>query len=596
MILHDSHAVHFRDPVGPVPAGGSIRLRLFCDEAQAVTLRTWSFVEDRLGMSPVGEGLFEAVVAMPESPMLFWYDFIVHKDGYDVRYGNALDQLGGEGAQYSGQPPSYQVTVFDPAFDTPSYLKTGIIYQLFPDRFYPDGSEMKGRITKVRKAHPDAAFHSCWDERPTLDIDPANGDNRALDFFGGTLEGIRQKLGYLKAMGITVIYLNPVFRARSNHRYDTGSYEEIDPILGDDAAFDSLVAAAKSMGMEIILDGVFSHTGADSQYFNLFGRYDSLGAYQSMESPYYSWYRFDVFPDQYNAWWGIYTLPAVEKDNKDYQHYLLNPVDGVLPRWIRLGAAGWRLDVADELPVPMLRRIREAVKGENPGAAIIGEVWEDASNKVSYGVARSYCLGDTIDTVMNYPLRRAVIDFLTGVMDAYQLRRVILHQREVYPAPFYYTMMNLLGSHDRVRILNAMAGYDREGAVQLPREESMAVVLSKEEKDLAKMRHLQAVKLLCALPGAPSIYYGDEIGMEGMADPWNRGSMDWTNGDTLHLSNVMALLAERQKNRVLQTGFLDVESTNSDTLIIHRFAKHGKDVFGDDLVQKDTRVRISRIL
>ncbi|MEA5015763.1 MAG: glycoside hydrolase family 13 protein [Candidatus Limiplasma sp.] len=594
MLFHDSHDISYREPQGGVKAGGALRLRFCCDESDTVILRTWDGGESRLPMRKTGEHLFEIELNVSDRPMLFWYDFLIPKDQGEVRYGNARDQLGGEGEVQWGQMNSYQVTVYDPDFETPPFLHEGVMYQIFPDRFYRDKGGMKGRLRKIKAAHPEAAFHESWDEAPTLDPDPENGDNRALDFFGGTLSGIRQKLDYLSALGVSVLYLNPIFRARTNHRYDTGSYEEIDPIVGDDAAFDSLIIAAHARGFTILLDGVFSHTGADSQYFNRFGYYDSLGAYQSRQSPYFSWYRFEEFPEKYNAWWGIYTLPAVEKENPEYKHYLLNEKDGIVPRWVRRGTGGWRLDVADELPVPLLQDMRKAVKAAGSQAVLIGEVWEDASNKVSYGVQRSYCLGDTVDSVMNYPLRRAVIDFFTGHCNAHHLRRVILHQREVYPAPFYYALMNLLGSHDRVRILNAMAGYDQEGAIQLPREESQKIRLTKLQLSQAKKRHLEALKLICALPGTPSLYYGDEMGMQGMADPWNRAPMVWEEGDATHWSAVSALLNERRERRVLQTGFVDVEALGDDVLRIRRFAVEGKDVFGNVLTEKDAVIRIAR--
>ncbi len=594
MLFHDSHDISYRDPLGGVPSGTPVKLRFLCDESAAVTLRIWDGDEHRIPMQKVGDHLFEATLKATPQPMLLWYDFIIHRGEGEVRYGNAEDQLGGQGMVQQGPIKSYQITVYDPGFETPAYLREGVIYQIFPDRFYRDKGGMKGRLRKIKAAHPEATFHEGWDELPTLDLDPENGDNRALDFFGGTLSGIRQKLDYLSAMGVSVLYLNPIFRARTNHRYDTGSYEEIDPILGDDAAFDSLIIAAQARGIQVLMDGVFSHTGADSQYFNRYGHYDTLGAYQSKESPYAPWYRFYDFPDKYNAWWGIYTLPAVEKENPEYQAYLLAENTGVLPRWVKRGACGWRLDVADELPVPMLQKMRRAVKNADPNAVLVGEVWEDASNKVAYGALRSYCLGDTVDSVMNYPLRRAVIDFFTGQLNAHQLRRVILHQQEVYPVPFYYSLMNLLGSHDRVRILNAMAGYDQEGAIQLPREEAQKIRLTKLQLAQAKKRHLEALKLVCALPGAPTLYYGDEMGMQGMADPWNRAPMTWEDGDATHWSAVSALLNERKERRMLQTGFLEVEATGEDTLRIRRFAVDGKDVFGQELFEKDMVVKIAR--
>jgi 4-alpha-glucanotransferase len=494
-----------------------------------------------------------------------------------------------------GMPRSYQVTVFDPAFDTPRYLREGVIYQLFPDRFFRGtDTPTPARQAAIAAAHPDASFHADWNEPPALDTDPENGDNRALDFFGGTLRGIAEKLDYLQSLGVSVLYVNPVVRARTNHRYDTGDYHAVDPILGDEADFDALAAQAKARGIHVLLDGVFSHTGADSRYFNRFGRYDTLGAYQSKQSPFYPWYHFFDFPNHYHAWWGFYTLPAVEKDNPAFRDFLLNRRDGVLPAWMRRGACGWRLDVADELPVSLLQAMRASVKAQDAQGALLGEVWEDASNKITYGQPRSYCLGDTLDSVMNYPLRRAVIDFFTRRTDARGLKRLIDHQREVYPAPFRYAAMNLLGSHDRVRALNAFAGYDRDGAIQMPREDARQVRLTARELAVAKERYAEALRLLCALPGAPAVYYGDELGMQGMADPWNRAPMDWASGDATLWHAVCALLNHRRQHPILQTGFDEVAAPDADTLVIRRHTANGLNAFGEPLTEPPITVTVTR--
>ena len=337
MLYHDSYDETYRLPIGAVKAGEALRLRMRSSEGDVV-LRTWSGAESRVPMQKIGDDLYEATVAAPQAPMLFWYDFIIAGANGEIRYGTSYDQLGGEGARYDGQPQSYQVTVYDPDYQTPEYLREGVIYQIFPDRFFRDESGFAGREEQIAAAHPEATFHADWHEAPTLDPDPQNGDNRALDFFGGTLRGVAQKLDDLKRLGVSVLYLNPIFRARTNHRYDTGSYEEIDPILGDDAAFDELIAEAGKRGMRVMLDGVFSHTGADSLYFNRYGRYATVGAYQSEASPYAEWYHFDEFPDRYRTWWGFYTLPAVEKGCESYRRYLLSPRTGVLPRWVVRGA------------------------------------------------------------------------------------------------------------------------------------------------------------------------------------------------------------------------------------------------------------------
>ncbi|HPJ02089.1 MAG TPA: glycoside hydrolase family 13 protein [Candidatus Limiplasma sp.] len=597
MLCHDSHSPDHRDPIGAVPCGGKITLRFFCDENYAVTLRTWDGSQQLYAMEPDGSHRYAATITVPVTPMLFWYDFIIHTPEGDIRYGNQNDGLGGEGQIVSDTLHAFQITVYDPAFATPAYLREGIMYQIFPDRFFRgDGKPTQTQQDKISAAHPDASFHKDWNEAPALDIDPENGDNRALDFFGGTLRGITERLPYLRDLGVTVLYLNPIVRARTNHRYDTGDYLKVDPILGKKKDFTALTEAARAMGIRVIMDGVFSHTGADSLYFNRYGRYPGKGAYQSRHSRYAAWYRFDDFPNRYNAWWGFYTLPAVEKNQPDYQHFLLNQRDGVLPFWMQRGASGWRLDVADELPVRLLQKMRYSVKQADPSGTLIGEVWEDASNKISYGEPRSYCLGDTLDSVMNYPLRRAVIDFFTNKINAGALARLIRHQREVYPTPFYYSLMNLLASHDRVRALNAFAGYDQPGILQMPREEAALVRLTQAQQALAKARMLEALKLVCALPGIPCVYYGDEIGMQGMADPWNRAPMAWDEADKSLRESVKAILLHRRQSPVLQTGFLDVLATDADTLLIRRSAKDGLDVFGQALDAPDAEITITRRL
>ena len=597
MLCHDSHSPKYRDPIGAVPCGGKVTLRFFCSDHHPVTLRTWDGAEQMVKMPLIGGGLYEHTLTMPPVPKLFWYDFLIHTPDGDLRYGNQNDGLGGEGQSVTDTMHAFQITVYDPAYQTPEYLHSGVMYQVFPDRFYRhDHTNTQAQQTKINAAHPDATFHKHWNEAPALDIDPDNGDNRALDFFGGTLNGIREKLEYLKALGVTVLYLNPIVRARTNHRYDTGDYHKVDPLLGRKRDFKALTQAARDMGIRVILDGVFSHTGADSLYFNRYGRYPGKGAYQSKRSRYYPWYRFMEFPDSYNAWWGFYTLPAVEKNQPDYQHFLLNRENGVLPYWMKRGASGWRLDVADELPVGLLQKMRYAVKSTDAQGALIGEVWEDASNKVAYGEARSYCLGDTLDSVMNYPLRRRVIDFFTGRTDAYALVRLILHQREVYPAPFHYSLMNLLSSHDRVRSLNAFAGFDQPGILQMPREDAKRVRLTKEQLSMSKARYLEALKLLCALPGIPCVYYGDEIGMQGMADPWNRAPMAWNAADAALHKAVQSILNHRKGNPLLHTGYLDAEAINADTLIIRRTSRDGLDVFGEELNTPAIEITVTRQL
>ena len=594
MLIHNSHDPAYRMPIGAIPCSGKVKIRFYCDESDSITLRTWTGKEENFPMEKIKENTFEATVILPNTPQLFWYDFIIYLENGVLRYGNSQEQLGGEGAIYQTQPPSYQITVYDPEYKTPSYLRNGIIYQIFPDRFNGDDGGSLERLNDIKQAHPEAYFHQNWNERPLLDVDPENSDNRALDFFQGTLQGIIEKLDWLKQLGITVLYINPIFRARTNHRYDTGDYSQIDPILGTQSDFDELIIETKKRGIKVMLDGVFSHTGADSLYFNRFNRYEGLGAYQSKDSKYSTWYHFDEFPDKYRTWWGFYTLPAINKDNPSYRSFLTNHEDGILPSWVKKGAGGWRLDVADELPMDLLAEMRKSIKDVDEDSVLLGEVWEDASNKVAYNQQRSYCLGDTLDSVMNYPLRRAIIDFFTEVIDAEQLCRVIRHQQEVYPAPFYYSLMNLLGSHDRVRILNALAGHDCDGIIQMDKVEAGKIKLGKRTLSLVKKKYVRAVKLICALPGAPTFYYGDDIGMEGMADPWNRAPMDWKNADNQLHAVVRKIIHERNSNPVLQTGLLKIEAKDKNTIIIHRFLEDGCEAFGEKLDLDNITIIISR--
>lgn len=580
MLIHNSHQRFFRTPAGPAPAGSQVTIRLLCDEAKSVTLRTWMGAEKAYPMAFDGKQTWQADVTLPEETGLFWYDFIIHRvDGHTVRYGNARDLMGGEGAVYDGPVSSFQLTVYKPGFKTPGFMHGANIYQIFPDRFFR-------APTKAVDDRSDRHIHESWDEDLLTDSDPRSGDHMALDFFGGTLNGIRKKLPYLHKLGVTVLYLNPIFRARSNHRYDTGDYKQIDPLLGTEKEFRDLCAAAEDFGIHVMLDGVFSHTGEDSRYFNHFGHYDTVGAYQGPESPYYAWYTFRHFPDDYACWWNIPSLPECRKDNRDYQHFMFQDQEGVVPYWIHQGAVGWRLDVADELSMDFIRKLRVAAKRAKRDAVVLGEVWEDASNKVAYGQMRCYCTGDTLDSVMNYPLREAILAFVMGRSSARELARLVRRQEEVYPAQFRYALMNLIGSHDRARVLNVLCG--REGK-ELPKAEQQALRLTPEEYALAVERFKRCVDILCALPGCPTIYYGDEVGLTGCPDPFCRRPFPWGREDKALQQYVAAKLNARKQSHVLKFGYCDISAPDDDTIRIHRYltdtdalgrksAQHGREV------------------
>ena len=580
LLFHDSRSPLFRTPPGAAPCRTCVTLRLMAPGARSAVLRFYDGSEKWLPMRRDGF-LFAVKVPMPVIPILCWYDFrIESRDGDVIAYGGPEDGMGGVG-HITAQPRAWQLTTYDPAYQTPEYLRSGVMYQIFPDRFARSG-----------ESHPRRAecyYHESWSDDPIL-MPEGGDDNCARDFFGGDLNGVRQRLPYLKDLGVTVLYLNPIFTARSNHRYDTADYLQIDPLLGTNEDFSRLCADAAEMGIRVLLDGVFSHTGEDSVYFNRFGRYPVVGACQSTQSPYYPWYTFTRYPDVYKCWWGIHTLPAVNKDNPGYRAFTLGE-GGVVRTWLGRGAAGWRLDVADELPMDYLRALRRAAKAEKPDATVLGEVWEDASHKVAYGEMRCYCQGDTLDSVMNYPLRDAAIDFLTGRADAAALCRLIESQRENYPAPFYYSLMNLAGSHDRPRAINTLCGCTWEA---LPPAQRRGQRLTEAQYALGKRRYLLLMRLLCALPGIPCVYYGDEMGLQGGSDPFCRGAFPWDGGDQALHDEIRTLLHARRESRALQTGEMAVSAPDADTIIITRIISGGRDVFGAPAANESVTVVIRR--
>ena len=583
-LYHDSRSLDCRAPLGAVKCGTVVRFRLFgAYGAQQVKL---IFIVDHkaesVPMEMLYDGAFETRHPMPGAPSVAWYYFEVERPACATKYyGNARDMLGGVGECCDGVPPAFQITVYDPAYQTPAYLRGGVMYQIFPDRF--------ARSKPPASPRRDIVLHENWDDKPLERVESVPGDNFALDFFGGDLKGIEQKLDYLAGLGVTVLYFNPIFEGRANHRYGTADYTRIDPILGAERDFSELCEAARTRGIRVILDGVFSHTGDDSVYFNRYGHYDSVGAYQSKESAFYSWYTFRSFPDDYACWWGFQSLPELNKGDEGYRRFLMGE-DGVAHGWLRRGAAGWRLDVADELPMDFLRELRAAIKREKRDAAIIAEVWEDASRKEAYGALRSYCLGDTADSVMNYPLRAACIEFLMGRADASALVRVILSQQENYAPPFYYSLMNLMGSHDRARILSVLSG-------TLPRDDERGdghpAPLTPEQYILAKRRMLVFLRILVSLPGIPCVYYGDEAGCLGAADPYCRGTYPWGREDQALIGAVRALLALRKKP-ALRAGTLECFALDADTLVIRRAITLGHDVFGAPAPNSVYEARIRR--
>lgn len=499
-----------------------------------------------------GERLcFSGTLTAPELPDLLWYHFrFWREDGT----GCLLDKTG---YRSDGQAVSWQLTVYQES-RTPGWFGAGVTYQIFPDRFcrlaLVDSAGLVGR----RWVHED------WDDTPEWRPDP-DGEIRNRDFFGGTLAGITSKLDDLKALGVTTLYLCPIFESASNHRYNTADYTRIDPMLGTEADFRALCAQARQRGMRVILDGVFNHTGSQSMYFNADGYYPTLGAAQSQDSPWYSWYRFHHWPDSYDSWWGIRTLPAVEESSPSYVDFIIDAKDSIIRRWLRAGASGWRLDVADELPDWFLEKIRAAMEETAPDSVLIGEVWEDGSNKIAYSQRRRYLLGSETHGLMNYPFRTAALGWLTGG-DAADFRETMETIRENYPPAAFYGAMNFLGTHDTPRILTLL------GARETPptQAERAAYRLSPEELEMGLARLRLGAMLLFTFPGSPTVYYGDEAGMQGFEDPLNRATYPWGCEDAALLALYRRLGQLRRGRTSLQSGSIAYLAAEGGVLAILR--------------------------
>ena len=462
---------------------------------------------------------------------LYWYSFKLETATGSLYISHKEN---GQGEITEKPTNSWQLTIYEPTFSTPDWLKGGIIYQIFPDRFNKQG-DFSPDVPNDRNLRQD------WGGVPEYKSFETQ-TNMNNDYFGGNLKGITSKLDYLSDLGITAIYLNPIFEAHSNHRYNTADYMKIDPLLGTESDFIELCKEAEKRDMHIILDGVFNHTGADSVYFNREGRYAETGAYQSQESQYSGWYDFKNWPNEYRCWWGDKLLPEINEANDTYLNFIFGE-DGVLKHWLKAGASGWRLDVADELPTFFLSKLRETVKEANPNAIIIGEVWEDASNKISYGERRHYLEGKELDSVMNYPFKEAIITFMKE-HNAEALNNCILNILEHYPKPVVDVLMNILGTHDTERILTRLCG---ENCEDEDRNSKACKILTKEEKALGLQDVAIAAAILYFLPGIPSLYYGDEIGLEGYTDPFNRGCFLWDKTDSW-LTKWYQKIAQIRKN------------------------------------------------
>ena len=541
--LHITSNERYRNPVGAALKDGAYSLTIDTWEgmARSCRLRVWQegFGEQLFDMAatekaPAPDGSSAPCRTftcnyIPEHVGVVWYSFLIEgPDGSYVWYGAEEGWTTGPGRLYPFPPPSFQMTVYVPRPVQPDWYRKGIVYQIFPDRFARDDQwdARAAQVLSQPRKGPKRVLVDNWDEYPSYKrLD--NGDIAQWDFYGGSLKGVMSKLDYLQALGVTVLYLNPIFEAASNHRYDTADYRAVDPILGTQEDFTELCRQAEERGMSVILDGVFNHSGQDSRYFNAYDNYEDCGAAQSSASPYRDWYRFND-DGTYESWWGVKDLPEYDEDCPSLRQYFCGE-DGVIRHWLGKGAKGWRLDVADELPDSFIADIKRAALAQDPKALVIGEVWEDASHKYAYDKLRYYFQGEELDGVMNYPFRSAVIDYLTGRIHAPEAARRMQELSENYPADNFYCSLNLLGSHDRERILTTLGDAPHKDA--LTDEQKFEYRLSGEQQNLAKSRLRLAVLLQMTMPGVPSVYYGDEAGLQGYSDPFNRSTMPWENID-----------------------------------------------------------------
>lgn len=606
MYFHASRSLQYRTPFGAQPVDASVTVRFSADSsAKDVTLcysyglYDFNYHEEPMVVYSAGNDtvIYETRLMLPHEPGLVFYWFRFCDSTGEIKYyvmeGDTEDASGKIyheppriAANEDKYPYAWQITVYAKDFKTPDYMKGSLIYQIFPDRFNRDKEFTLNRMMTCSDRE-ERVYHEDWYEDVDIYGKPSTG-YLACDFFGGSLKGIEEKLDYIKSLGIDIIYLNPIFEARSSHRYDTADYLHVDPMLGGNEAFDSFRLACDKKGIKLILDGVFSHTGADSKYFNKFGRYGGVGAYKAYENgqanDYRSWYNF--YRDEegniaYDSWWGFPDLPNVDENNLKYREFIFGK-NGVVDTWFTRGANGFRLDVSDELPDSFIRQMRDTIKSKTNGAGmLVGEVWEDASNKCSYGSYRDFMLGRTHDSVMGYTFRTTMLEFLQGYISAKVFNARMEGFRERYPAQSYYCIMNLLSSHDVPRVYTMMSKPDDTGDKEAQRD--IKVHEDQKERCQALCRLGYAIQI--GYVGAPCVYYGDEILMDGYKDPFNRRTYPWDKisaDGQKHLKFVQDIAKLRVDNQVLKTGFYKTLYTSENVIAFVRYLENGKDFFGND--------------
>lgn len=545
-IIYDSWMESHKKPFGALEIGEDININIeaISDVKEIyLILETNEDIKKEIKMENKSNGIFTIDKYKFEKENIYFYYFkSIEGETLDVKYyGKSYDC--GACVEYHdiNYINKYQITVSRKT-ESPKWFKEGILYHIFVDRF--------NRTGKINNPKKNSFIYANWEDTPMY---IKNKENEVIrwDFHGGNLKGIISKLNYLKGLGVTVIYLSPIFKSQSNHKYDTGDYKTIDPMFGDEEIFKELIYKASKKGINIILDGVFSHTGDDSIYFNKYGNYDSLGAYQSKNSKFFSWYNFKDYPNEYDCWWGVKSLPNVNEIENSYMDYIIRDKDSVIKKWMNYGVKGWRLDVVDELPSKFLETLKKETLNIDNESVIVGEVWEDASNKISYSERRKYFLGNQLNGVTGYVFKNIVVEFLKGNINSQDVYNRFMTIKENYPKDAFKSNLNLLGTHDTRRILTEL----------------------NEEKELLKL----AVFIQMTFEGVPYVYYGDEAGLIGETDPDNRRTYPWENEDKDILNFYKKIIKERKNNKLLSSGetkFLKL--SNQNILGYIRYIKNDK--------------------
>lgn len=464
----------------------------------------------------------------------FWYNFQIVFDDFCVYLNKTFDT---RSFVSSEKQEDFLQLVTEKEYECTNSMQGGIIYQIYVDRFCKLG-EVKPRKPLILREDWGGKI-----QKNTTDPLIIN-----LETFGGNLRGIISKLDYLQELGVTTIYLNPISLANSNHKYDTSNYMKIDDMFGTETDFKELVEKAKEKGIGIVIDGVYNHTGSDSIYFNKYGNYDTLGAYKSKNSKFYKWYEFEKYPDKYKCWWDIDTLPSINDKCEDFQNYIAGDC-GVLEKFLKLGISGVRLDVVDEISDGFVQKIEKKVHEFGKNKVVMGEVWEDASTKISYSTRRKYFCNNELNSVMNYPIKETVLQYIFDKNPSSLVSTLRMLENN-YPKPVRDNLMNFLTTHDTKRVFSEIQNHDEKQAFTL---------------------YKIASALIFTLPGVPSIFYGDEYGMQDN-DGSSRGCFDWKNYQN-EIYDWFKKITKIRKFKVLKDGEINILYDKNGKFVFERFNK-----------------------